>query len=51
LYDTVFSRSTGEGGNLIVQTPQLIIRDGGRIAASSEGAGNARQIEISADIV
>ncbi len=51
MYKTVFSCSTGEGGNLIVQTPQLIIQDGGRIAASSEGAGNAGQIEISADIV
>ncbi len=51
LLTNVFPRSTGEGGNLIVETPQLIVRNGGRIAANSEGAGNAGQIDISTETV
>ena len=40
--------STGNGGELQIVTPQLTVRDGGAIAASTVGIGDGGNIEINA---
>ncbi|MDY6939526.1 MAG: S-layer family protein [Cyanobacteriota bacterium] len=42
---------SGDGGNLNLTTPSLVIRDGGEIAVSSIGTGNAGILDIQADEV
>ena len=51
LLTSVFPRSTGAGGNIILQTPLLIVRDGGTITASSEGQGPAGRLDISTESI
>ncbi|MCT7991910.1 filamentous hemagglutinin N-terminal domain-containing protein [Laspinema olomoucense] len=49
LLTSVFPRSTGAGGNIILETPLLMVRDGGTITASSEGQGPAGRLDISTE--
>ncbi|GBF81750.1 two-partner secretion domain-containing protein [Aphanothece sacrum] len=44
----VDSDATGEGGNIIVNTPKLILRDGAVISAGSGGEGAGGTVEINA---
>jgi filamentous hemagglutinin family protein len=53
LFDTLYSsglvaetRSSGQAGEVIVETPMLSIRDGARISASTFGKGTAGSIKI-----
>ena len=39
---------TGDAGNITVNTGRLIVRNGARITAASEGSGNAGNVEITA---
>jgi filamentous hemagglutinin family protein len=41
--------STGEAGTIIIQTPALMLRDGGLINASLTGVGTAGAIQINAE--
>ena len=43
--------STGDGGNLIVNTRQLTVRDGAQISVGSQGTGNAGDLEITANSI
>jgi filamentous hemagglutinin family protein len=43
--------STGDGGELIVKTRQLTVRDGAQISVGSQGSGNASNLEVSADSI
>jgi large exoprotein involved in heme utilization and adhesion len=43
------AENTGDAGDLIINTPILLVRDGGIVSASSLGAGRAGNIEITAD--
>jgi filamentous hemagglutinin family protein len=43
------SNLTGNGGNLIIDTEQLIVRDGGAIVSSTSGKGNAGNISLRVD--
>ena len=45
----VFEGSTGNGGNVNIETEQLNLSDGSQISASTSGSGNAGTITISAD--
>ncbi len=38
----------GQGGTVRINTPRLVVREGGRIAASTFGTGNAGRVEIDA---
>jgi len=42
---------TGEGGNLRITTEQLIVREGGKVAVSTEGSGNAGDLWVQADSI
>ncbi|MBD1930039.1 filamentous hemagglutinin N-terminal domain-containing protein [Trichocoleus sp. FACHB-90] len=42
---------TGEGGNLRITTEQLIVREGGKVAVSTEGSGDAGDLWIQADSI
>ncbi|MBD1944069.1 filamentous hemagglutinin N-terminal domain-containing protein [Coleofasciculus sp. FACHB-712] len=42
---------TGEGGNIILTTEQLIVREGGKVAVSTEGSGDAGDLWIQADSI
>ncbi|QTA91440.1 filamentous hemagglutinin N-terminal domain-containing protein [Desulfonema magnum] len=42
---------SGNGGNIIIETPKLSVRDGGWIESSSRGGGNAGNITIQAESV
>ncbi|MGF1492581.1 MAG: filamentous hemagglutinin N-terminal domain-containing protein [Microcoleaceae cyanobacterium] len=51
LFTTVQSNSTGNSGNLNIDTQRLLIRNGGRVAASTFGQGNAGTVNVvSSDI-
>ncbi len=41
----------GAGGSICLHTPTLIMADGGRLRSASSGAGNAGDIEVTADRV
>ncbi|MBE9200504.1 MULTISPECIES: S-layer family protein [unclassified Nodularia (in: cyanobacteria)] len=43
--------ATGNGGNVQIQTPVLIVSNGAYISSSSTGQGNAGNIEITSDAV
>ena len=45
----VFEGSTGNGGNLNIETGRLTLSDGSQISASTLGNGNAGNVNISAD--
>ncbi|MBD0344694.1 MAG: S-layer family protein, partial [Coleofasciculus sp. Co-bin14] len=42
---------TGDGGNVILTTEQLIVRNGGKVAVSTEGSGDAGDIRVQADSI
>ncbi|MBD1835219.1 filamentous hemagglutinin N-terminal domain-containing protein [Cyanobacteria bacterium FACHB-472] len=42
---------TGEGGNLKITTEELIVREGGKVAVSTEGSGDAGDLWIQADSI
>nr|WP_242037214.1 filamentous hemagglutinin N-terminal domain-containing protein [Coleofasciculus sp. FACHB-125] len=42
---------TGEGGNVILTTEQLLVREGGKVAVSTEGSGDAGDLWIQADSI
>jgi filamentous hemagglutinin family protein len=42
---------TGEGGNLRITTEQLIVREGGKVAVSTEGSGEAGDLWVQADSI
>ncbi len=43
--------STGNGGNLILNTRQLTVQDGAQISVGSQGTGNAGDLEITANSI
>ncbi|MFB2839700.1 filamentous hemagglutinin N-terminal domain-containing protein [Floridanema evergladense] len=43
--------SIGRGGNLTIETNQLILRDGGRVSIRSRGTGNAGNLIIEANSI
>ncbi|MBD2181408.1 two-partner secretion domain-containing protein [Aerosakkonema funiforme] len=43
--------STGNGGNLIVNTGNLILQDGGRLSVRSRGTGRTGNLDIKADYI
>ncbi|MFB2917665.1 filamentous hemagglutinin N-terminal domain-containing protein [Aerosakkonema funiforme] len=43
--------STGNGGNLIVNTGNLILQDGGRLSVRSRGTGRTGNLDIKADSI
>lgn len=43
-----FSINAGDGGNLIVNTRRLLVRDGGRLTTSTYSTGNAKTITVNA---
>ncbi|AFZ56313.1 filamentous hemagglutinin N-terminal domain-containing protein [Anabaena sp. PCC 7938] len=43
--------ATGNGGNIKIQTPVLIVSNGAYISSSSTGQGNAGNVEITSDAV
>ncbi len=53
IYSGLFAQalpgSSGNGGNLIIQTPQLVVRDGAQIEASTLGDGNGGNLNIIAN--
>ncbi|MCU0534710.1 MAG: filamentous hemagglutinin N-terminal domain-containing protein [Hydrococcus sp. Prado102] len=51
LATTVVPGATGKGGDLTIQTERLRVSDGGQIAVSTGGAGNAGELSINADLV
>ncbi|XWK88914.1 MAG: filamentous hemagglutinin N-terminal domain-containing protein [Phormidium sp.] len=46
----VTSEGTGDGGNLSIQTKQLILQGGAQISASNFGAGKAGNLTVKADV-
>jgi filamentous hemagglutinin family protein len=46
LLSLVNQKSSGNGGNIQIKTPQLIVKDGARIQTVSLGEGNAGNIKI-----
>jgi len=48
LFTAVEAGATGAGGNLILSTGRLILRDGGVISAATLGAGAAGTLEVNA---
>ncbi|BDA76293.1 Filamentous haemagglutinin-like (plasmid) [Calothrix sp. PCC 7716] len=45
------AENTGDAGDLIINTPVLLVKDGGVVSASSSGKGRAGDVEITADKV
>jgi len=48
---TAETGSTGKGGNLTVQTRNLILQDTGRLSVRSRGTGDAGNLEVVADSI
>jgi filamentous hemagglutinin family protein len=46
LTTAVSQGATGNGGNLTIETEQLIVRDGAAVSVSSEGSGDAGNLEV-----
>ena len=42
----IFQETTGNGGEITINSPQLLIQDGGFIDASTEGIGNGGSIKL-----
>ena len=51
LFSSVEPGANGQGGNLIVDTSQLYVEDGGLISVSTLGTGNAGNLLINADTI
>lgn len=45
---STFNIRAGNAGNLVVNTPRLIVQDGGKVNSASNGTGNAGQVTINA---
>ncbi len=48
LFTSVYSEATGTGGNLIIETGQLTVRDGAQIGSGTFGAGAAGTLVVRA---
>jgi filamentous hemagglutinin family protein len=48
VFSNTSETSTGRGGELTINTGQLIVRDGAQVTASSQGSGEAGKLEITA---
>jgi filamentous hemagglutinin family protein len=44
-------RSTGQGGDLTIQTRNLVVRDGAKVNVSSPGLGDAGSLRVEADLL
>ncbi len=52
LFSTViFPETTGEGGNLTVNSDRLILEDGGQIGSGTFGAGNSGDLTVDAESI
>lgn len=51
LFTNAASTATGEGGNLVIETPRLQVADGAQIGAITFGAGNAGTLKVLAEEV
>ena len=52
LFSTVaFPSATGKGGNLTVESGNIILEDGGRIASGTFGAGNSGDLTVDAESI
>ena len=51
LETSVDDDATGAGGNVTIRTPRLVVSEGGRIEAETEGAGAAGNLTIQAQVV
>ncbi len=51
IFTDVESEASGQGGSLKLDTPQLIVADGGQISSSTFGQGNAGSITINSDSI
>jgi filamentous hemagglutinin family protein len=47
----VSTDATGQGGDIVINTPQLLVLDGGEVSSATFGVGNAGNIEINAGLV
>jgi len=48
IFTATFPETRGTGGNLTIETGQLIVRDGGQISSGTNGAGSAGSLVIQA---
>ncbi len=48
VFNNVRQQAQGKGGNVIVNTGELIVRDGGGISASTFGSGNSGDLIVNA---
>ncbi|MBW4513330.1 MAG: filamentous hemagglutinin N-terminal domain-containing protein [Scytonematopsis contorta HA4267-MV1] len=48
VFNNVRQQARGQGGNVIVNTGELIVRDGGGISASTSGLGNSGDLIVNA---
>ncbi|WP_414581820.1 filamentous hemagglutinin N-terminal domain-containing protein [Scytonema sp. PCC 10023] len=51
LFVDVYSRATGAGGNLTINTPVLQVKDGAIVSASTYGAGNGGNLTINTPVL
>ncbi|MBW4634480.1 MAG: S-layer family protein [Iphinoe sp. HA4291-MV1] len=53
LFSTLFSQASagGKAGNLIINTPNLNVRDGGRVTVSATGTGAAGNLTVTANTI
>ncbi len=49
IFADVNSGATGQGGNIIINTQNLLVQDGGRISTSTFGNGNAGNMSVQAN--
>jgi large exoprotein involved in heme utilization and adhesion len=48
---SVTQEGTGRGGNLTIETGQLMVRDGAQVNVSSQGSGDAGELWVTADSI
>ncbi|MCC5647759.1 S-layer family protein [Nostoc sp. CHAB 5824] len=48
IFNRVRSQALGNGGNLTVNTRELLVRDGAQVGTSTYGSGNAGNLDVSA---
>jgi large exoprotein involved in heme utilization and adhesion len=49
LFANTSETSTGQGGNLRINTGRLLVQDSARVTVSSEGTGNAGRLEVTSN--